>query len=123
MIVKLVKDHVIKMSPTCGEMHDILAEKDDPHVNIAVAFNIRNTQAHYHLSFEEIYFVLEGTIQLKLYDPTQDKVWVQELAANELIVLAPGVHHGIVQASEKNRLCVITVPGFDPEDEHLSDKI
>lgn len=123
MLIKRVQDHQVNISPTCGEIHEILGPADDHEVNIAVAFDIKSTHAHYHREFTEIYFVLEGSIQLKLYDPATEKISTESLQANELIVLTPGVHHQIIASSEKNRLCVITTPHFNPEDEHLSDKL
>jgi mannose-6-phosphate isomerase-like protein (cupin superfamily) len=123
MLIKKIQDHEVNISPTCGEIHEILGPKDDSTVNVAVAFDIKPTHAHYHLGFEEIYFVLDGDIQLKLYDPATGKIWTESLNANELAVLTPGIHHQIVASSEKNRLCVLTTPHFNPEDEHLSDKL
>lgn len=88
-----------------------------------MVFDIKPTKAHFHLGFEEIYFVMDGILMVEFYDPAEDKISLLELGANELMVFTPGVHHRVVSASEKNRLCVISLPGFDPRDEHLSDKI
>jgi mannose-6-phosphate isomerase-like protein (cupin superfamily) len=123
MIVKLFKDHLVKQSPTCGELREILIGNDYPFLNIAVAQDIKPTIAHYHKEFDEIYFVLDGSMNLKFYDPVTEKVWTQKLAADELCVIGKGIHHKVTEASDRNRLCIITVPRFDGSDEHLSDKI
>ncbi|HTY25790.1 MAG TPA: hypothetical protein VMC85_21860 [Desulfomonilaceae bacterium] len=123
MIVKLYKDHVVKQSPTCGELREILIGNDYPFLNIAVALDIKPTIAHYHKGFEEIYFVLDGWMNLTFFDPATDKIWTQRLGANELCVIGKGIHHKVIEASDNNRLSVITVPGFDGSDEHLSDRI
>jgi mannose-6-phosphate isomerase-like protein (cupin superfamily) len=83
--------------------------------------NIKATQAHFHLGFEEIYFVLDGCIMLALYDPGTDKFSEYLLEAHELMVIHRNIHHKVITASRENRLVVISVPGFDP-DGHVSDK-
>ncbi len=105
----------------CGEIREIL--DDAKHPNIALALNIKPTTAHYHKNFEEIYFVMEGDIDLEFYDPETDKTSEQKLSENELCVITKGIHHKITKSSEKNKLCVISVPGFDPLDETESNKI
>ena len=119
MLRRLISDHVIKQSPTCGEIREILRGTDySP--NVAIVLNIQTTTPHFHRTFEEIYFVLDGTLRLKFYDPKSNAFSEQTLAANELCVIPVGVHHQVVEASPENRLCVITVPRFDPADEHVS---
>ncbi len=114
-------NHRVKMSPVCGEIIEILSSNEHPLVDIAIVLNIKPTKPHYHMSFEEIYFVLDGNISLGLYDPKLDKFSECLLEANELMVIAPGIHHRVMAASEENRLCVICLPGFDSKDEHVSD--
>lgn len=59
MIIKLVKDHIIKNSDTSDEIREIFSNKEySP--NIALVINIRPTKVHYHNGFDEIYFVLDG---------------------------------------------------------------
>jgi len=122
MITKLVKDHVVKVTPTCGEIREILSGNEySP--NIAIALDIRPTKAHVHRGFDEIYFVLDGHLKIRLYDPVGDRRTELRLAANELCVITRGIHHRIIEASGKNRLCVITIPRFNAGDEQLSDRI
>lgn len=123
MIVKKVADHLIAETPTCGEVRGILQAADYEGVNVAIALDIRPTHAHFHLSFDEIYFVLDGQLTLDLYDPTTDERTTVELGPNELCVIQRGTHHVVAAASDKNRLCVITAPHFDAADEHMSDRL
>jgi mannose-6-phosphate isomerase-like protein (cupin superfamily) len=121
MILKLVADHVVKQSPTCGEIREILHGAEwSP--NVALAIDIGRTTAHWHATFDEIYFVLDGWLELQLYDPASDVRSTQVLAANELCVITRGVHHQVTNSSPQNRLCVITTPHFELGDEILSDR-
>jgi mannose-6-phosphate isomerase-like protein (cupin superfamily) len=120
MITKLLSDHVVKTSPFCGAIHEILTDAEySP--SIALAIDIRETVPHFHKTFDEIYFVLDGEIALTLHDPATSKTTEQKLVADELCVITKGVHHKVAASSAKNRLCVICVPQFDASDEHKSD--
>ena len=122
MLFKLASDQVVKQSPFCGEIREILVGSEySP--NVAVAINIGKTTAHYHQTFDEVYFVLDGSIVLKLFDPASRQTTEQKLNANELCVITKGVHHQIVESSAENRLCVICAPRFDANDEHPSSQI
>lgn len=123
MIIKHVRDHVVNQTATCGEIHSVLSKADYQGLNIALAPNIHQTHPHYHKGFDEIYLVLDGTLLLRLFDPAEDKFTEVRLGPNELCVITRGVHHVVAEASEHNRLCVLTVPGFDVTDEHPSDKL
>ncbi|HZT82753.1 MAG TPA: hypothetical protein VFA26_21160 [Gemmataceae bacterium] len=123
MIVRKVADHEIVQSPWCGEIREILAGDEYPSLSVAVALDIRPTRAHFHRTFDEVYFVLDGSVELRLHDPDTGKTWTESLGTNELCVITRGLHHGIVAASERNRLCVLCRPRFDPHDETTSDRI
>ena len=90
---------------------------------IALAPNIEQTTAHFHRGLDEIYFMLDGRLTLCLYDPASEKIWNETLGPNELCVITKGIHHKVVGSSKPNRLCVICVLPFDPDDEHMSEKI
>lgn len=122
-IIKHVSDHLVVNSPTCGEVHDILTKGDSCSIGVAICFDIKPTEGHFHRTFDETYFVLDGQISLKMYDPVAEKTAIYPLKANELCVVTKGLHHKVVKSSEKNRLCVISHPPFYAEDEHPSDKI
>jgi mannose-6-phosphate isomerase-like protein (cupin superfamily) len=122
MITKLLRDHVVKTSPFCGAIHEILTGAEySP--SIALAIDIRETVPHFHKTFDEIYFVLDGEITLTLHDPANGKTIEQRLGADELCVISKSVHHKVAASSPKNRLCVICVPHFDPRDETKSEAL
>ena len=126
MIVRKRRDHVVKMSPLCGEIREILRDRDYDPLSIAVVENIRNTTAHFHEGFEEIYFVLNGSLTLQLFDPDTDRVWEETLGREgqyEPCVVPKGIHHKVIEASPENALCVVCIPPFDMADEHESERI
>jgi mannose-6-phosphate isomerase-like protein (cupin superfamily) len=123
MLVRKVADHQVKQSPWCGEIREILTGAAYGPLSVAVALDIKPTRAHFHRTFDEIYFVLDGTLTLRLHDPAAGTTWAETLAANELLVVSKGLHHGVVEVSPGNRLCVVCTPPFDPRDETTSDRI
>jgi mannose-6-phosphate isomerase-like protein (cupin superfamily) len=123
MLVRKVGDHQVKQSPWCGEIREILTGAAYGPLSVAVALDLKPTRARYHRGFDEIYFVLDGSLALRLHDPASGRTWTERLAANELLVISKGLHHGVVEASASNRLCVICSPAFDPHDETSSDAI
>lgn len=123
MLIKRITDQVIHYSSTCGEVIEILKKEDGLSLGVAIVENTQETQAHYHLTFDELYFVLDGEISLQLYLPHLNQVQNYDLKTNELCVITQGIHHKIIKASEKNRLCVISTPPFHAGDEHPSDLI
>ena len=54
---------------------------------------------------------------------TQLETWVEELEPNETFIVANGIHHKILRASDNNRLLVVSIPPYHPDDENPSDKI
>jgi len=123
MIVKKSIDHKVLTSPTCGEIREILKDREYIPLGIAIALYITPTRAHFHNSFDEIYFVLDGSPKLEFYDPGEEKLWTETLNSNELCVVSKGIHHKVIEAPIDNRLCVISVPPFHADDEHFSNPI
>jgi mannose-6-phosphate isomerase-like protein (cupin superfamily) len=123
MLTKKLADHIIVHSPFCGEIREIIAGSDYDKLGVAVAIDIKPTTAHFHKTFDEIYFVLDGELELEFYDPESGRIWTESLSANELTIVSKGVHHKVLKASEKNSLCVISVPPFHADDENPSGKI
>jgi mannose-6-phosphate isomerase-like protein (cupin superfamily) len=120
MLVKLLKDRKYIKTVTCGDLFEILSG-DEYSPNIAVLFNVGVTEAHFHNNFDEIYFVLNGFIVVKLYVPNENRLKEIKLKANELCVISKGIHHKIIKASKKNRLCALSIPKFNPDDEYISN--
>lgn len=123
MLTKKLADHVVVHSPFCGEIREILLGSDYDKLGIAVAIDIRPTTAHFHETFDEIYFVLDGELDLEFFDPESGTTWTESLSPNELAVVSKGIHHKVIKATEKNRLCIVSAPPFHVDDENPSDKI
>ena len=122
IVVKLLRDHVPAHSPFCGALLEILRGSEFA-PNIAVLLNVGRTTAHYHENFDEVYFMLEGSITLRLFDAQAASLTEHTLGKLELCVIPRGVHHQISMASPENTLCVLCMPAFDPADEHPSDAL
>lgn len=120
MLIKHLSDHTVVNSPTCGTVREILKKAEYAPLGVAICLDIQSTQGHYHNSFDEIYFVLDGEITLQIYNPVNKESSTYQLKANELCVVTKGLHHKVIDTSEKNRLCVISSPPFHADDEHLS---
>ena len=121
VVVKKLKDHVIINTDSCGLLREAIGIEDGLPLTLVVADDIKPTKGHYHLNFKEIYFLLDGSLSLKFYDPATGQYWEESLEANELCVIEKGIHHVVTASSPKNRLCVIAVPGYS--DEAMSDKL
>ena len=120
-IVKKVTDQVLIKSDSCGALRELIGIGDKVGLTLVIAENIKPTKGHYHRDFTEIYQVLDGSIDLKLYDPAAGVYWKESLKPNELCIIKPLVHHAITSSSPANRISVIAVPGFTGE--ILSDKL
>ena len=121
-IIALARDHVHVKSPFCGDLIEVLRGRQSA-PDIAVLIDVRPTKAHYHNTFEEVYFVLDGALSLRLFDPDEGETEEYLLAPHEVCVIPRRTHHQIASSSYHNRLCVLCIPCFDPNDETPSDKI
>lgn len=123
MKIKLANDHKLIQTDTCGEIREILSGGDHEALDLALAVDIKPTKGHFHKTFDEIYFVLDGAITLRTFDPVSWQTSDHHLITNELCLLTKGIHHRVVEASDQNRLCVISIPNWKLEDEHLSELV
>ena len=118
----LAQDHIHVKSPFCGDLIEILrANESAP--DIAVLVDVRPTLAHFHAGFDEVYLVLDGSLTVRLFDPTAKETTQHVLSAHEACVIPKWVHHQISNASFHNRLCVLCVPHFDSADEVASSQL
>ena len=116
------RDHIHVKSPFCGELIEILrANESAP--DIALLVDVHSTVAHYHTGFDEVYFVLDGSLSVRLFDPEAQETTEHLLSAHEACVIPKGVHHQIRTASFHNRLCVLCLPHFNVKDEIPSDRL
>jgi oxalate decarboxylase/phosphoglucose isomerase-like protein (cupin superfamily) len=120
-VVKKLKDHKEINTDSCGLLREVLATEDNLPLTLVIADDIKPTKGHYHLNFKEIYFVLDGWLNLKFFDPATGQYWEESVTANEVCIIDKSIHHVVTGASAKNRLCVIAVPGYS--DETMSDKL
>lgn len=123
MITKKYDDHNVLESPYAREMREILNSSEYDKAGVAIAVDLEQMDAHYHKTFDEIFFVLEGNLKFEFYDPDNGKIWAEELSSDELLVVKKGIHHKILRASEHNRMLVTSIPPYRPDDENPSDKI
>ncbi len=123
MITKKYEVHNILDSPYAKEMREIISGSEYENAAVAIAVDLEQMDAHYHNTFDEIFFVLDGDMKFEFYDPEDEKVWTEELSLNETIIVKTGIHHKILRASEHNRLFVVSIPPYHPDDENPSDKI
>jgi len=123
MITKRFADHTLHPSPYCREMREIIDSNDYEKLAIAIAVDMEQMDAHYHKTFDEIFFVLDGDMKFEFYDPANGTVWTEECSASDLVIVAKGIHHKVLRASEHNRLFVVSIPPYHPDDEDPSDEI
>ena len=123
MITKKYTEHNVLDSPYAREMREIINSSEYEKAGVAIAVDLEQMDAHYHKTFDEIFFILDGVMKFEFYDPDNEKVWTEDLTLNETIIVKKGIHHKILSASEHNRLFVVSIPPYHPDDENPSDKI
>jgi len=123
MIKKKYSDHTVLDCPYAKEMREIISSEEYDKAGVAIAVDLEHMDAHYHNTFDEVYFVLEGNLKFQFYDPNTGKTWIENLEPNETVIVSKGIHHKILRASEHNRLFVVSIPPYHPDDENPSDKI
>ena len=123
MITKKFADQNVLDSPYCREMREVINGNDYEKMAIAIAVDMEQMDAHYHKTFDQIFFVLDGEMKFEFYDPANGNVWTVESSLNDLVIVKEGIHHKVLRASEHNRLLVLSIPQYDPDDENPSDKI
>ncbi|MGK7912250.1 MAG: hypothetical protein AB4050_12350 [Synechococcus sp.] len=121
MLIRKMSDHVVKQTPTCGKIREVLQGDDYKGLDFAFGLDMKPTTGHYHKTFDEIYIILDGSFEIRFHDPKENRSWTEKFESNELVVIERGIHHRIISTSPKNRLGVICVPGFKVGDEHLSN--
>lgn len=104
-------------------MREIFNANEYGEMGLAIAVDLIPMAAHYHKTFDEIYYVLEGEMDFEFYDPVTDKAWTEDSHMNDTLVVSKGVHHKVIKASPENRLLVISIPPYHPDDETPSDII
>ncbi|MEM7009667.1 MAG: hypothetical protein AAF462_11090, partial [Thermodesulfobacteriota bacterium] len=60
MITKKYSEHNVLKSPYAKEMREIISGEEYDKAGVAIAVDLEQMNAHYHNSFDEIFFVLDG---------------------------------------------------------------
>jgi mannose-6-phosphate isomerase-like protein (cupin superfamily) len=95
----------------CGESTRIVTGADGLGCSFHVT-EISDSVRHYHTKCAEVYYILAGTGRMELGGD-----WV-EVEPCTVVTISPGTRHRLV--SERGiRTVVVSVPAFDPEDEHF----
>jgi len=123
VITKKYAEHNVLDSPYAREMREIINSSEYEKAGVAIAVDLEQMDAHYHKTFDEIFFVLDGDMKFEFYDPETENIWTVESSANDLVIVKKGIHHKVLGASEHNRLLVVSIPPYYPDDENPSDKI
>lgn len=123
MIHKKLQEHVLYDCDYAREMRQILSPSEYDKAGLALAVDLGQMNSHYHKTFDEIFYVLEGSMNCKFYDPESKKTWSEELSSGDVLVVPKGVHHKILEASSKNKLIVMSIPPWHADDVNPSDAI
>jgi len=123
MITKKYTEHNVLDSPYAREMREIINSSEYNKAGVAIAVDLEQMDAHYHKTFDEIFFVLDGEMKFEFYDPANGNVWAEESSLNDLVIVKKGIHHKVLSASEHNRLLVVSIPPYHPDDENPSERI
>jgi len=123
VLKKKPQDHNVLYSSYSREMREILNASEYSEMGLAVGVDLFPMDAHYHKTFDEIFYVLDGKLDFKFYDPVKNGTWTEELSDGDTLVVSKGVHHKVIKSSPENRLLVISIPPYHPDDEIPSDVI
>lgn len=115
-IIKKLDHQMVKRSDFCGDIRVVLTAEDQCGVDIAILEKVQPTIQHFHKHFTEIYLLLDGESKLELV--LEGQVTYETVKPNEAVVIPPKVAHRIIHTSPNTRLCVLSIPAFNPQDEH-----
>lgn len=103
-------------SNTCGALTELLNDSTIP-ISITKAINIVPTTKHAHKQSVEIYWVVEGNLEIELTTNRETKVI--KLLQGTILIINPGEFHSVVKASETNEVIVLSTPPWTSDDELL----
>lgn len=92
----------------CGETRRAFTDDPDQVASVHLLDVREDARTHYHKRMTEIYYILEGTGEMKL-DGERHAV-----QAGDAILIKPGCRH---RAIGKLRILNVPIPAFDPADE------
>ncbi len=103
-------DEISPVPCPCGESRRAFAIPGNAAASVHLVDISKEAQTHYHKKLTEIYVVLEGEGHLEL---DRERVPVRPGTA---VLIRPGTRH---RAVGKLKILNISVPPFDPADEHV----
>ncbi len=109
-------------SATCGELLELMDGKTYP-VSIVIGDPILPTKGHYHRDHDEIYICMQGTITLDLFNQQTNQRSSIILEKYESLVVAKRIHHRIIDSEPGSILLAISIPGWTPEGQRLSETL
>jgi mannose-6-phosphate isomerase-like protein (cupin superfamily) len=95
----------------CGQSTRIVTQADGLGCSLHVT-EIRDSVRHYHRASAEVYYVIDGTGRMELNDETV------AVGPGTVVTIEPGTRHRLV-SEHGVRTIVVSVPGFDPDDEYF----
>jgi len=105
------KSQVEAVPCPCGHSTRIFTQKDDTQVGLHVT-DLGGAQKHKHTYITEVYYITAGQGQMELDDTIVD------VSAGHAIYIPAGIAH---RAIGEFQAVIVTIPPFDPADEHLCD--
>lgn len=112
-IVRKVKDSNPR-EITCGIMRDLTTSKDFESMDFVHVTISDSTKKHYHKKLTEVYYVLNGSIDVELDGE------IKHLDEGSLIMIFPNTEHKAWKTSEKDaEILVACSPPWSEEDEIL----
>jgi mannose-6-phosphate isomerase-like protein (cupin superfamily) len=114
-LVRRVKD----ASPeqiTCGLMRKLTSPADFKAMDLVHVTITDSTKRHYHAKLTEVYYVLNGAIDVEIDDKTE------HLKKGQMIMIFPNTNHKARKTSKANaELLVVCCPPWSEEDEILAE--
>ena len=87
-----------------------------PGIEQFVAVDFVDNLGHTHTTTTVDILMLEGSIQLAIYDPKTQEISTPTLNAGDRIVIYPLVEHKVIGGTTPNRLLITCAPCFTLED-------
>ena len=103
-------DDIEPVKCPCGFSRRAFVSPENPVATMHIVDIKEDARAHYHKKLTEIYLVLEGGGEMEL---DGERVPIKPFSA---VFIKPGCRH---RAVGKMRIVNVSIPAFEPEDEHF----
>jgi len=109
-------------SKRCGRLLEIFNIQGNQNLSAIIIEDVVETLGHYHTNTDELYFCLDGTIQVKIYTPSSQVKKTYTLDKYDSLLIKKDVHHKIIDATGASLLAVC-FSGWEENSEFESDVI